>query len=332
MRRIMSLPAPSSDTQQSAHAWAAEHLQSILSSPLSDTDWPLLASKALEFLSPQKQEEIINWYRYTVETIQARDPAAHGLKQHSLIFFASTQVAIFHKLSRELWPINKDMALLLMDVGKVLTGAEIPPTARIGNGVIFDHGMTTVGATAIIGDSCVILPSALGNRGSTLPNERRHPLLEDYVTVGINSTVLGRIEIGMFAVIGAGSLVTESAPPFSVVVGQNEVLGFRDPFDRGGRTLKVNELIPDAPEQKRYSLKTDRNLLNQAAKTLDQQLTAEHIQKYGPVGHYRDTLPITWPTRTIAFSHQLQQFKAEKNSANTDLFLALQKQASESCR
>lgn len=328
----MSLPAPSGDTQLSAHAWAAEHLQSILSSPFRDTDWPRLASKALELLAPQKQEEVINWYRYTVETIQARDPAAHGLKQHSLIYFASTQLALIHKLSHELWPMNRDAALLLMDIGKVLTGAEIPPTARIGNGVIFDHGMTVVGATAIIGDSCVILPSALGNRGTTLPNERRHPLLEDYVTVGINSTVLGRIEIGMFAVIGAGSLVTESAPPFSVVVGQNEVLGFRDPFDRGGRTLKVNELIPDAPEQRRYSLKTDKALLNEAAKILNKRLTAEHVQRYGPVGHYCDTLPITWPTRTIALTQELAQFNAEKNSANTDMFPALQQQASKLCR
>lgn len=325
----MSFAAPSSDTQLSAHAWAADHLHSIFSSPFRDTNWPLLVSKALGLLDPAKQEEIINWYRYTVETIQARDPAAHGLKQHSLIFFASTQVAILHKLSHELWPINKDMAFLLMDVGKVLTGIEMPPPVRVGNGVIFDHGMTVVGATAIIGDHCLIMPSALGNRGSTLPNERRHPLLEDYVTVGINSTVLGRIEIGMFSVIGARSLVTQSTPPFSVVVGQNEVLGFRNPFDSSDKTIKVSELVEGAPEKNRYSLKADRDLLNQAARVLDQDLTAKHIQRYGRVGHYRDTLPITWPTRTIAFLNQLEQFNAEKNNINKDLFLVLYQQASE---
>ena len=100
-----------------------------------------------------------------------------------------------------------------------MTGIEIHPGAKIGEKVFFDHGMgIVVGETAVIGDNCVIFHGVtLGGVAST--KTKRHPTLENNVTVGAGAKILGNITIGENSKIGANSVILKDIPKNSVAVG-----------------------------------------------------------------------------------------------------------------
>jgi len=98
------------------------------------------------------------------------------------------------------------------------TGIEIHPAAKIGRRVFIDHGMgTVIGATAIIGDDCIIFHGVtLGS--NTFENVDRHPKIGSNVIIYPNSTLVGPIKIGANSIVGANSLVLKD-------FGKNLVIG-----------------------------------------------------------------------------------------------------------
>lgn len=98
-------------------------------------------------------------------------------------------------------------------------GVEIPPLTRVGPGLAVHHGQgIVINNRSILGSHCVIRQGVtLGNRSS----EDRFgcPVLHDRVTVAANAIILGRIEVGEDAVIGAGAVVLKDVPARAVVVG-----------------------------------------------------------------------------------------------------------------
>ena len=100
-----------------------------------------------------------------------------------------------------------------------LTGVEIHPAATIGDRFFVDHGMgTVIGETSVIGDD-VLMYHGVTLGGNSMRREKRHPTLEDGVTVGANATLIGDVTIGENATVGAGAVVVEDVPAGATVVG-----------------------------------------------------------------------------------------------------------------
>lgn len=110
-------------------------------------------------------------------------------------------------------------ARLVSQLGRFLTGIEIHPGATIGRRFFIDHGMgVVIGETAEIGEDVMIYHGVtLGGR--SLAKVKRHPTIEDRVTIGAGAKILGPIIIGRDSAVGANAVVVKDAPPESIVTG-----------------------------------------------------------------------------------------------------------------
>jgi serine O-acetyltransferase len=108
---------------------------------------------------------------------------------------------------------------VLAYLARTVTGIEIHPRAKIGEGLFIDHGMgVVVGETADIGDDVTIYQGVtLGGTG--FATGKRHPTVQDAVTIGAGAKLLGPIVVGHGAKIGAGAVVIHDVPPTATVVG-----------------------------------------------------------------------------------------------------------------
>ena len=104
-------------------------------------------------------------------------------------------------------------------VSRSLTNIEIHPCAQIGDGLFIDHGTgVVIGETAEVGDN-VTMYQGVTLGGTGFATGKRHPTVEDNVTIGSGAKLLGPITIGHGAKIGANSVVIHDVPPNSTVVG-----------------------------------------------------------------------------------------------------------------
>jgi len=116
------------------------------------------------------------------------------------------------------------------------TGIDIHPAATIGRSFFIDHGTgVVIGATAHIGNNVKIYQGVtLGalQVDKSLASVKRHPTIEDNCILYANSTILGgRTVVGHDSVIGGNSWLTESVPPFSIVLHQSQVKVRTKPFE-----------------------------------------------------------------------------------------------------
>jgi serine O-acetyltransferase len=108
---------------------------------------------------------------------------------------------------------------LIAAIARSVTGIEIHPAARIGAGMFIDHGMgVVIGETAELGDD-VTLYQGVTLGGTGFATGKRHPTVEDNVTIGSGAKLLGPITVGHGSKIGANSVVIHDVPPNSTVVG-----------------------------------------------------------------------------------------------------------------
>lgn len=166
-----------------------------------------LIKKAIE----QIQEDI--------KTIYEKDPAARNMAE--VIFcYPGLHALICHRICHKLnyWKIPF-IPRLISQISRFFTGIEIHPAATIGRRFFIDHGMgVVIGETAVIGDDVLIYQGVtLGGTGKD--TGKRHPTISNNVVIGAGAKVLGNILIGSGCRIGAGSVVIESVPEFSTVVG-----------------------------------------------------------------------------------------------------------------
>jgi serine O-acetyltransferase len=148
-----------------------------------------------------------------------RDPAARSAIE-VVLAYPGFQARQLHRLAYALHRGGVPLLpRLVSHLNRALTGIEIHPAARIGEGLFIDHGMgVVIGETAEIGDD-VTLYQGVTLGGSSRLREKRHPTLRDGVVVGAHAQLIGAIEVGEGARIGAGSVVVSSVPPYSTVVG-----------------------------------------------------------------------------------------------------------------
>ena len=136
--------------------------------------------------------------RSDIAIIREHDPAARGWLE-IFICYPGFQALMMHRLCHTLWRSHLPLKLIarsISHVGRILTGIEIHPGAKIGRGVFIDHGMgVVIGETARIGDKCLLYQGVtLGGTGKEIG--KRHPTLEKNVVVGAGAKVLGNINIG----------------------------------------------------------------------------------------------------------------------------------------
>ena len=157
--------------------------------------------------------------RRDLDAARERDPAARSTTELVLTYPGLHAVWMHraaHGLNRRGWQLP---ARVVSQVSRFATGIEIHPGATIGPGFFIDHGMgVVIGETTEIGEDVTVYQGVtLGGTGKDAG--KRHPTLCDGVIVGAGASVLGPLEIGEGAKIGAGSIVVKDVPPNSTVVG-----------------------------------------------------------------------------------------------------------------
>ena len=169
---------------------------------------------------------MFNTITQMIQAIKDRDPASSN-SFWIIVLYPSIHVMIFYYVSRFLWLRNiKSIARLLMQIARFLTGIEIHPGAKIGNGFFMDHAMgIVIGETAEIGNNVTIYHGVtLGGIMPAFKSDeqrgiKRHPTLEDGVIIGSGAQILGPIIVGLNARVGANSVVLKSVPEGMSVVG-----------------------------------------------------------------------------------------------------------------
>jgi serine O-acetyltransferase len=162
---------------------------------------------------------LLRTVRADLQAVLDRDPAARS-RTEVLTAYPGFHALVLHRLSGRLWQRGHRLgARALSHLGRGLTGIEIHPGARIGAGVFIDHGMgVVIGETSVIGDNCTLYHGVtLG--GTSWKQEKRHPTLGAHVVVGAGAKLLGPIEVGDGAKIGANSVVVRDVPAAATVVG-----------------------------------------------------------------------------------------------------------------
>ncbi len=154
-----------------------------------------------------------------IQVVFERDPAVRS-KWDVILAYPGFHAVLFHRLAHWLWSCGwTTLARVVSHLSRFLTGIEIHPGARIGRRLFIDHGMgVVIGETAEIGND-VTLYQGVSLAGTSLEKGKRHPTLEDWVLIGAGAAVLGPITVGRHSRIGAGSVVVNSVPAHSTVVG-----------------------------------------------------------------------------------------------------------------
>lgn len=157
--------------------------------------------------------------RKDIKAVQERDPAARGSLE-TLLLSSGLHAIMLHRPAHWLYRQKAYLpARMLSQLARFLTGIEIHPGAKIGSGVMIDHGMgVVIGETAEVGDGCTIYQGVtLGGTGKD--KGKRHPTLGKNVTVGAGAKVLGPFYVGDGAKVAANAVLLESVPPESTAVG-----------------------------------------------------------------------------------------------------------------
>jgi serine O-acetyltransferase len=159
--------------------------------------------------------------RRDVLAARDRDPAARGVSRLEILatwpgIHALLAYRVAHALMLARVPLLPRLLSLLT---RAFTGIEIHPAARVGQGLFIDHGAgVVIGETAEIGDN-VTLYQGVTLGGTGFATGKRHPTVQDNVTIGSGAKLLGPITIGHGAKIGANSVVITDVPPNCTVVG-----------------------------------------------------------------------------------------------------------------
>lgn len=157
--------------------------------------------------------------REEIDSVFGRDPAVRN-RIEVVLCYPGFHAILFYRMSHWLW--GKGFKLLgrfVSHIGRMLTGIEIHPGAKIGKRFFIDHGMgVVIGETAEVGDD-VTLYHGVTLGGTTWQKGKRHPTLGNGVVVGAGAKILGPITIGDGALVGSNAVVVRDAAPGATIVG-----------------------------------------------------------------------------------------------------------------
>src|SRR5215207_2876743 len=155
-----------------------------------------------------------------LDSVRARDPAPRSRAE--ILLYPGVWALGFHRVAH--WLFEGELYFLarfVNHIARFLTAIDIHPGAKIGRNFFIDHGFTVIGETAEIGDDVTIYQSVTlgGTNPSTGVAGKRHPTIGNRVVIGSGAQVLGPIEVGEGAKIGANAVVTKDVAARSTVVG-----------------------------------------------------------------------------------------------------------------
>ena len=154
-----------------------------------------------------------------IAAVKERDPAARSSLE-TLLISSGLHAIMLHRPAHWLYQHECYLsARMISQFARFLTGIEIHPGAKIGRGVLIDHGSgVVIGETAEVGDGCTIYQGVtLGGTGKE--KGKRHPTLGKNVTVGSGAKILGPFKVGDGAKVASNAVVLESLPPQATAVG-----------------------------------------------------------------------------------------------------------------
>ncbi|MEJ2578199.1 MAG: serine O-acetyltransferase [Kineosporiaceae bacterium] len=175
-----------------------------------------------------------------------RDPAVHTLVE-PFLFFKGYHALQAYRVTHWLWNVGRTaLALHFQSRVSEVFAVDIHPAARIGSGVMIDHGTgVVIGETAVVEDDVSLLQGVtLGGTGKEQGD--RHPKVRRGVMIGSGAKILGNTEIGEYSRIGAGSVVLRAVPPQSTAVGVPARVVGRGGSDRPAHDM--NQLLDLGPE------------------------------------------------------------------------------------
>ncbi len=158
-------------------------------------------------------------FRADLAAVFDRDPACSRYIE-PLLYFKGFHALVTHRFAHALWQAGRrDFALYLQSQSSRIFAVDIHPAARIGIGLMIDHGSgIVIGETAVVGDNCSILQNVtLGGNGKDQGD--RHPKIGDNVLLSAGAKVLGNIRVGDCSKVAAGSVVLKDVPNNKTVAG-----------------------------------------------------------------------------------------------------------------
>ena len=164
--------------------------------------------------------------REDIEAFMTRDPAAQS-KLEVILCYSGLHAVMYHCLSHALWKRGwRVLGRFISHFGKIMTGIEIHPAAKIGRRLVIDHGTgVVIGETSEIGDDVTLYHGVtLGGISPSVDsasqvNIKRHPTLLDGAIVGSGAQILGPITVGKEARVGSNAVVTKDVPGGMTAVG-----------------------------------------------------------------------------------------------------------------
>ncbi len=179
-----------------------------------------------DFLS--RIPDIRNQLQYDLHSIYDGDPAAK-VKEEVILSYPGLRAITVYRLSHYFW--EKDLKLIARMMSEYIhtrTGIDIHPGAKIGHHFFIDHGTgIVIGETTHIGNNVKLYQGVtLGAKSldKSLGDSKRHPTIEDYVTIYANATILGgKTVIGEHSIIGGNVWLTDSVPPKSQVINSPSI-------------------------------------------------------------------------------------------------------------
>ena len=216
-----------------------------------------------------------------IDSYMVRDPAARS-RIEVILCYPGYHSILFYRFANLAWRRNFYlMGRLISNLGRFVTGIEIHPGADIGQRFFIDHGMgVVVGETSKVGDD-VTLYQGVTLGGTSLEKGKRHPTIGDGVIIGSGAQVLGPLNVGNGARIGANAVVLQDVPqgatmvgiPAKIVMGRDRSL--EDEFCAYGTPI---EGLPDPVARSFESLRNQLNVLGERVVELETELTNKNAE------------------------------------------------------
>ena len=199
---------------------------------------------------------IKNDLKEDIDAVFTRDPAARNSLE-VILTYPGIHALVLHRGAHCLWNNEQKLAARVISYGsRIMTGIEIHPAAKIGRRFFIDHGVgVVIGETAEIGND-VTLYHGVTLGGVSWNNGKRHPTLEDGVTVGAGAKVLGPFTVGKNAKIGSNAVVVKPVPAGATMVGSAARM-ISDHHDEKGNPIATK--VQDAKKQEKVAQAGESN-------------------------------------------------------------------------
>ncbi len=237
-----------------------------------------------------------------IDAVFNRDPAARNSLE-VILTYPGIHALILHRGAHCLWNHEQKLAARVISYGsRIMTGIEIHPAAKIGRRFFIDHGVgVVIGETAEIGND-VTLYHGVTLGGVSWNNGKRHPTLEDGVTVGAGAKVLGPFTVGKNAKIGSNAVVVKPVPAGATMVGSAARM-ISDHHDEKGNPIATK--VQDAKQQEKVA-QAGESIKDQASDTASTAKRTNTFRAYGIDPYSQDPV-------AEAFAKMLEHIQQSEN-------------------